>query len=293
MCFEKSTIVRVKFYEFFENNVEEVMGLFDKFKKKVDERGFYSNGIHSKTDDRYDPAGYDIKGYDRRGYDKSGYDKFGYDVQGFDKDGYNESGYDIEGFNRQGLNFETGTLFDILGFDKNGFHVDTGNELNKDGKNRRALQFISSWRSISKIELECWAMINGYQVKFYNHQIKNADIVFHIDALEGKGDFSRIISGGNFDFIDSDLPQYVFSIKFTHKNFFDLELLIKVIRHAYPKKFTILHSDFSIDAYYVTDNVSKSFAPIMMKHILRNFLRDRTPDVLDEKVGEEIDEENH
>lgn len=52
------------------------------------------------------------------------------------------------------------------------------------------------------------------------------------------------------------------------------DILMKIIRLSFPKKFIIYQTDFSIGAYWITDNVSDQFATDILKRIITTIARE-------------------
>ena len=46
------------------------------------------------------------------------------------------------------------------------------------------------------------------------------------------------------------------------------DILIKIIRLSFPKKFSLYQTDFSIGAYWIKDKVSDQFATDILKKII-------------------------
>ena len=127
---------------------------------------------------------------------------------------------------------------------------------------------------IKTLDRTCSITINANQFQIFSEYKTNADVNIEIEAVEGNKDFARLISGGNFTFIDSDSPQYDISIRFSKRDVKNIDLFARIIRQSFPQKFKIFPSEYSIGAYWITDEISEQKASSMLKQILQNYVSD-------------------
>ena len=83
-----------------------------------------------------------------------------------------------------------------------------------------------------------------------------------------------MISGGNFDFYDNELPAYILQVKFDYLDTKLQDIIITKIRHTFPNKFEIFPSTHSIGAYWVTDTVSEDMGINIIQRLVQNCIRE-------------------
>jgi hypothetical protein len=127
---------------------------------------------------------------------------------------------------------------------------------------------------IKKIEFSASMHVDPLLVSLYPN--KQMDNMINLSSSAFKGDkrIAKLISGGTLDFYDGDSPAYILSIRHNNTDAKIIDSLLNNIRNSYPKKFTIFPSKISIGAYWVTDNVSDSFATEILKRVITNFVVD-------------------
>ena len=173
----------------------------------------------------------------------------GYDIKGYDVDGYNTNGFDSKGYDKDGID---SSGYDKKGFDKNQF----------DKNKKHMLEYITLTASIDS---------KKNKPKLFLDSI-SGNIHFEMVPFKGEDKFAKLISGGNWNFYDNDLPAYILRIKFNEIDEDLQETFINIIRRTFPKKFQIFPTTYSIGAYWVTDLITEETASYYLRRILENYI---------------------
>ena len=189
---------------------------------------------------------YDKNGFNKEGihkdtrtrFNKEGFNKEGFGANGLDKFGFDKNGFNKEGFDKKG--------YDKNGFNKEGIHTKTGTRFNKEGFDKDG---------IAKDELTA--------------RLFEADL--KMIAFKGEQKFVTLISGGNFDFYDSESPAYILQVKLNGIDKKIQTTLLQSIRNAHHFKPTVFTSKSSIGAYWQTDLIEEEIAKSILLKIIRNY----------------------
>jgi len=127
---------------------------------------------------------------------------------------------------------------------------------------------------IKKIKFNASISFNSEKVVIHPNNPNEGEISFYVEPFQGNERFAKLISGGNFDFIDNDSSQYIIHIKFKKINPTINQILVNKIRQGFPRKFKVFPSNLSIGAYWIVDSVNEEFASEILQRILTSFVRD-------------------
>jgi len=127
---------------------------------------------------------------------------------------------------------------------------------------------------IKTIKFNASISFNSEKVIIHPNNPNEGEISFYVEPFQGTERFAKLISGGNFDFIDNDSSQYIIHIKFKKINPTINQILVNKIRQGFPRKFKVFPSNLSIGAYWMVDSVNEEFASEILQRILTSFVRD-------------------
>jgi tetratricopeptide (TPR) repeat protein len=118
---------------------------------------------------------------------------------------------------------------------------------------------------------QCFA--KGEALKNYEKGLfaKYDTIEFQMIPFKGQEKFAKLISGGNFDFYDSDSPAYILNVKLNDCSEELKKKLIQKIRNSYHIKPSCFPTEKSIGAYWQTDLIEEETAKMLLKRIITNF----------------------